>query len=366
MSSHSSSRSPTPSKASKQSSVEGYVPDDFRFDILEQNNIFLADGILTPERWSDLAFSLGLSAREGQRFTTATQKLVQRMKKRKLYSAQQTNDHIQPFIASLVATCPKLSQKDRCAYHHDAVPTIDALKNTVHRLPVPKPAISVGYHRAAFSLSHDELQSGIIAGPNGDPCDLHHISQPVSDHFWPFFVVEVSENSVTAARQASAISSATCNNGLDLLAGAAADDQKDWNSASFVFDRKFAKSFSLSVHGKHASLSVHGAEGVAQHVSQQISTYRLDDENEVASLADRIHGIMVWAQYSRLGEIIATLDQLNRKVYGNVAGFTLGGSPVDDDFDPACLKTLKLQPLRRPERMKAALRAGLPSWLGRS
>lgn len=366
MSSTSSSRSPTPSKASKQSSIEESVADDFRFDILEPNNIFLADGFLTPERWSDLAFSLGLPAREGQRSNTATQKLAQRIKKRKLHSAQQTCDYIQPFVASLVATCPKLSQKDRCAYHHDAVPTIDALKNTVHRLPTPKPTISVGYHRAAFSLSHDELQKGIIACPNGDPCDLNHISQPVSDHFWPFFVVEVSENSMAAARQASAISAATCNNGLDLLAGAAVDDQKDWNSASFVFDRKFAKSFSLSVHGKLASLCVHGAEGLAQHVSQQIASYRLDDEHDVACLADRIHGIMVWAQYNRLGEIVATLDQLNKKVYGRIAGFTLGGSPIDDDFDPACLKTLKLQPLRRPERMRAALRAGLPSWLGRS
>lgn len=339
--------------------------DAFRYDILEPNNIFLADGIMERERWSDLAFSLGLPAREGQRSNAATQKLAQRMKKRKVYSANQTSDYIRPFIESLVATCPKLSQQDRCAYYHDAVPTADALKNTIHRLPTPKPALSIGYHRAAFSLSHDELQNGIIAGPSGDPCDLNHVSQPVPDHFWPFFTVEVSEHSMTAARQASAISAATCNNALDLLAGAAADDQKDWNSSSFMFDRKFAKSFSLSVYGKVASLSVHGPEGLAQHVSQQIASYRLDDEKDVASLADRVHGIMVWAQYSRLGEITATLDQLNRKVFGNLAGFTLGGSPVDD-FDPACLKTLKLQPLRRPERMKAALRAGLPSWFSRS
>jgi len=366
MSSIGSSRSPTPSKTSKQSSVEDSVSDDFRFDILEPNNIYLAEDILERERWSDLAFSLGLPAREGQRFNSATQKLAQRMKKRKMYSAQQTGDYIRPFIRSLVATCPKLSEQDRCTYHHDAVPTSDALKNTVHRLPTPKPAISVGYHRAAFSLSHDELQNGIIAGPTGDPCDLNHVSQPVSDHFWPFFVVEVSEQSVTAARQSSAISGATCNHALNLLAGAAADDQKDWNSTSFVFDKKFAKSFSLSVHSKVAILSVHGTEGSTAHISQQISSYRLDDEYEVASLADRIHGIMVWAQYSRLGEVVAALDQLNRKVYGNASGFTLGGSPIDDDFDPACLKTLNFQPFRRPERMKAALRAGLPSWLGRS
>ena len=366
MSTNSSTYSPTPSKASKKSSVGGDTSDDFRFDILEPNNIFLANGIMDGERWSDLAFSLGLPSREGQRFSTSTQKLVQRMKKRKVHSVQQTSDYIQPFIESLVAICPKLSQQNRCTYHHDAVPTIDALRNTTHRLPTPKPTISVGYHRAAFSLSHDELQNGIIAGPSGDPCDLNHVSQPVTDHFWPFFVVEVSEHSMTTAQQANAISAATCNNALDLLAGAAVDDEKDWNSSSFTFDRKFTKSFSLSVHGKIASLSVHGAEGLAQHVSQQISSYRLTDENEVASLADRLHSIMVWAHYNRLGEITATLDQLNRKVYGKLAGFTLGGSPVLDDFDPACLKTLKLQTLRRPERMKAVFRAGLPSWIGRS
>jgi len=358
----SSSRSSTPSKGvAKRAGGVGFGTDEFRFDILEPNNILLEEGVMDEELWSNLAFSLGLPSREGQRCNTETQRLAQKMRKRKIMSESQTFEFIKPFIESLVSTCPKLSQASRCIYHSDAVPSLDTFKNTVYRLPTPKPRISIGYYRDAFSLHHDELQNGIIQGPSGEPCDLNHVSQPVLNHYWPFLVVEISDISMIAARQASAISAATCNNALNLLAGAAEMDKRNWTSDSFKFDSKFAKAFSLSIHGKFACLSTHSAQGDAPHVATVVSMYKLDDDDEVASLADRLHSIMVWAQFNRLGEIVATLDQLDKKVHGNLSGLSLGNTAYD--FDPSCLKTMKLQPPRRPDRMRIALKAGLPRWL---
>ena len=342
----------------------GLAANDLRYDILEPNNILVADGTMDERAWSSLAFSLGIQAKSGQRSNQSTHRLAQKMKKRKVHSAAQTYDAMKPFIDSLVSASPKLSQQNRCVYHGDAVPTLDALKNTVNRLPTPKPAISIGYQRGAFSVSHDELHNGIIAGPSGEPCDLNHVSQPISDHYWPFFVVEISENSMEAARNASAVTAATCNNAVSLLASAAAHDGRDWTSNYFMFDPKFARSFSLSIYDKTAVLSTHGAEGLAPHVASQIAVYQLDNGDDVSALADRVHGIMVWANYNRLGEIIATLDQLDKKVHGNLSGLTLSGEGYD--FDPHCLKTLKLQPAKRQSgRVRVVVKAGLPSWLSR-
>lgn len=342
----------------------GLAANNLRSDVLESNNILLCDGVMREESWSDLAFSLGLPARGNPQSTVATRKCAQRVRKRKVHSAAQTYDLIKPFIESLTSTCLKLSQQNRCVYHGDAVPTVNEFKNTVNRLPIPKPVISVGYHKGAFSFGHDELQNGLITDQAGEPCDLKHISQPVLNHFWPFLIVEISDLSIAAARQDSAISAATCNNALVLLAGAAAENEKDWSSTSFAFDYKFARSFSLSLHGKTAVLSTHCLETNALHVATEIARYQLDEDNDIASLADRLHSIMIWGEHNRLAEIMATLDQLDRKVHGPISGMSLTCDGYD--FDPHCLKTLKLQPPKRPDRMKVVFKAGIPSWLARS
>lgn len=318
---------------------------------------------MDEDRWSDIAFSLGVSARPGQRHSNATRRLAQKMSKRTSVSPAQTCEQLKSFIDTLLSTCPTLSQQTKCSYHSDAVPTVDAFRNTVHRLPTPRPVISIGYCSDAFSETHRELQHGIIAGSTGEPCDLNRISQPVAGHFWPFLVVEVSDESMAAARRASAVSAATCNNALSLLAEAAWDYERDWSNSPSIFDRRSAKSFSLSIHGKTASLGAHGTEGAVAHVASEVATYDLKNEDEVAALADRLHGIMVWAHYNRLAEVLSTLDRLDRKVHGGRSGSRV---VVDGhEFDPHCLKVLQLQAPRRPRRTKAALKAGLPSWLSR-
>lgn len=363
MSIKNSSRSSTPSRVSKVALSAELVEDSLRSEILEPNNIALSEYAMDDETWSDLAFSLGLAAKEHRRFNVATQKLAQKMRKRKQHSSAQISDNIKAFIEALVLETPQLSQQSRCSYYPDAVPTADSVRNTIHRLPTPKPTISVGYTRDAFSIAHDELQDGIISSPSGEPCDLKRISQPVANHFWPFLAVEISEQSLFAARAASAITTATCNNAISLLGNAAAVNEESWNNRTYTFDEKFFRSFSLSIHGKIATLSTHSIDQCAAHISVPIASYQLDNESDVAVLADRLHGIIVWARYNRLSEIIAMLDHLDKKVHGNLSGTTIHGDGFD--FDPHCLKALKLQPPRKPERMKVVLRASLPSWLVR-
>ena len=318
---------------------------------------------MSDERWSTIAFSLGIPTRPGKRSDHETNKLAQRMSKRKVVSSSQTFDLIASLIHKLASVHPQLSQENRCVYHNDAVPTLDSLKNTVHRLPTPKPAISVGYFRDNFQLSHDELQNGIITGPAGEPCDLNHISQPVPEHFWPFFVVEISDKSMAAARDASAVTAATCNHGLALLSEAAREE-KGWSDTTFLRDNRHSKTFSLSVHGKAASLSVHGADASVGELASVIGTYMLDNPDSVATLADRIQSIFVWGRFSRLPSIMSSLDELDRKVHGEFSGVTVLDSSYD--FDPHCLKGLVLEAPRRPDRLKVVLKAGLPSlpsWL---
>lgn len=356
MSSKGSSRATTPSKTDVNGPI---VADGFRCDVLEPNNIILADKPMREDQWLDLAFSLGIRGRAGRHWNNATSKLCQMMSKKKVYSATQTCDIFKPFLESLASDCPGLSQRDRCTYLADAVPTCETLQNTTRRLPTPTPAISVGYRRTAFSTAQEELQHGIIAGPMGEPYALDRVSQPVAGQYWPFFVVEFSDQSVEAAQQKNAVTTATLNNALTLLVGAATKGEPD--GIPFSFDGKSARTFSLAIHNKTAYLSAHETGTSSAHMSAQISQYRLDSEDEVASLADRIQSILVWGQHGRLHEILAVLDELNRKVNGDHFAADMGN--VQYDFDPRSLRAFKLQTPRWPDRVKVAFRAGLPSWL---
>lgn len=333
-------------------------------DILEPNNILMDQIVMDQETWSSVAFSLGIRVQESQRPSAEAQRLASRMSKRRLLSTTQTFDYVRQFLESLAATCPGLSQESRCVYHGDAVPTQEVLKNTVRRLPIPRPMLSLGYTQGAFSRNHIELQDGIITGPDEEPYNLNHISQPMDAHFWPFFAVEVSEKSMLAAQQTNAVTAATCNNALNILATAASSDDGS-PTTSFKFDASIARTFSLSIHGKEACLSLHGAQGSEPFVASRLITYRLDKVNDVASLAGRIYSIMLWSRHKRLPEITTTLDALNRRVHGTSPSPTSRES-LDDDFDPACLKTLALKSSRKTagsDRIKVAFKASLPHWL---
>lgn len=372
MSSRSSSLSSAQSKCSSTSSLSSYKTsnpcgigsDDYRIDILEPNNILLEQVMMDEERWSSLAFSMGIPVHNGQRFNNDAQKLASRMSRRRNPSYSHTFGYLLPFLEAIVAECPGMSLLSRCAYHKDAVPTHEVLRNTTRRLPIPRPLFSLGYSNGNFPRHHIEVQDGIIAGPNDEPCNLKHISQPLVDHFWPFLVVDISERSMQAAQQANAVAASTCNNALNILATAVAPTETS-PTATFKFDASKAKTFSLAICGKEACLSLHAAQGTAPFVATDILVYRLDRMNDVAALADRMYGIMLWSRHQRLPEISTTLDALDQRVHGTTS--LTASRDSADDFDPACLKTLALKSSRRTagsDRIRVAFKASLPHWLG--
>lgn len=358
------------SSPESQSSTQSCISDvetkhrQSRSPLLEANGIYLVDTIMDTKSWSDTAFSLGLTAREVQRSGAGTLKLVQKMRKRKIHSIPQIHDAMKSFINSIISDCPELTQQNKCVFPHDAVPTAESLKNTVHRLPVPKPAVVIGHSREIFSTANIELQDGIIVNTLGEPCDLRRVSQPAEGLFWPFLVVEVSDESMLNARQAGAITAATCNNSVRLLQEAAAMNTRRPQYISDQYVRNSDPSFSLCIHGKTALLSIHSDQKGAPFIAVPIASYDLESDHDVASLAGRIHSIFVWAQSSRLDNIVLDLEKLRITIYGETRARS--SDVISREVDPTSMRNSRSQQLKNPRRMKTALRAGLPWWLAKS
>jgi hypothetical protein len=181
-------------------------------------------------------------------------------------------------------------------------------------LPVPRPNITVGFTPKVFDTHALELQSGIISNFHGEPCDLAKVSQPAADLFWPFFVIEVQEESVLAAQNACAGSASTCNNAFALLSEAADNvNCQKYGQRMFWSDQRAIHSFSLAVSGKVAALNIHTSNGGLSHRSSMIRMYSLDDELEIDALAARLSSIFIWAENTRLPnvmDLLANLDDL--------------------------------------------------------
>src|SRR4051794_33373273 len=60
-----------------------YDKDDYRFTTLEPNRVFMEDGQMEEDEWSQLAFSLGMPTREMNTPGTEAKRFAQRVKQRK-------------------------------------------------------------------------------------------------------------------------------------------------------------------------------------------------------------------------------------------------------------------------------------------
>ncbi|KAI1614865.1 hypothetical protein EDD37DRAFT_609247 [Exophiala viscosa] len=292
---------------------------DYRSATLEPNNIIVEDQQMDDDRWSRLAFALGMPFGESLRASSATTKFAQQIRSQRSVTSREMAEMLVPLLASIAIDHNALKCRTDAAFCRDAVP------DEVHdaeiedgwkmQLPTPKPAITLGYSNSSFTCQQLELQQYIITNNKNEPCDLHQLSQPVPDIYWPFFVVEVEEHSMLAARNACAGSAATCNNALMILAAAAQEPQRHYQDADFLWKlSKAAQSFSLAINGKTACLNTHNSEGHLPHGVATIRSYRLDDEREVEALAARIRSIFVWAENSRLRSICDLLNTFDRKV----------------------------------------------------
>lgn len=323
----------------------------FDADILEPNGILAPNMEAADANWSRIAFALGMQAKDEVHVDADVSRLCQRIRKRKVLSEQQAVDSFTTLLKPMIAPMG-FNQSCSAEYKIDAVPTRDTLKNSIYRLPVPKPAISVGFGPQHFSHLDDDLQNGIISTPLGDPADLGHLSQPVPGQYWPFFTMLVSQESLVAAQQSASISGATCNNATHLLASSLVPANNGRRQTGAARDNNFSISFSLSIWNKIASLNLHEHDSGAFFHTSTLRTFRLDDEQDVAILASRLKSIMIWAKFVRLPQILDKLESLDKMVNGTAA--SSAARPHSDDFDPAIFRVLDLR-ARKASRIRSAI-----------
>jgi hypothetical protein len=272
-------------------------------------------------------------------------------------------DLLLPLLVSVAKDNTTMKCRINTLFHRDAVPDevpdFEIEDGWKMQLPTPKPTITMGYASGAFDAHQLELQHGIISNNRGDPCDLHKLSQPVPDVYWPFFVVEALDESMLAARNACAGSAATCNNALMTFAGAAQEPSKTYQDTNFLWSlSKAAQSFSLAINGKTACLNTHNAEGCLPHAVGVIRTYRLDDEREVESMAARLASIFVWAENCRLQSIGELLSQFDKRV--QLCKDTLASNGVS--YDPTELALFGVVPKSRRSIIRSVIQDSLPKW----
>ncbi len=272
-----------------------------------------------------------------------------------------------PLLASIARDHEVMKCRTNTAFHHDGVPDdiphFEVEDGWKMHLPTPKPAITMGYAKGTFTSHELDLQQGIIANNKNEPRDLHKISQPVPDVYWPFFVVEAQEESMAAARNACAGSGATCNNTLMILAGVAQEPQKYRQDMDALWNlSKAAQSFSLAINGKTACLNTHNSEGCLPHAVAAIRTYRLDDERDVEALASRIRSIFIWAENCRLQSILDLLDDFSNRV-----GLARKGMAAPEDrYIPTQLTNFGVAgavPKSRRGIIKGVIKESLPRWV---
>lgn len=277
---------------------------------------------MDDERWSHLAFALSMPCKDIRRTNPAARKFAKQMKQRNSnVSSKQVTEMLHPLLRSIAKQHKTIKCKRQAQFHRESVPNEvpDFEINEPGwkaQLPTPQPAFTLGYTESAFDSHQLELQQGIIANNQNEPCDLHKVSQPIPGIYWPFLVVEAQDESMLAARNACAGSAATCNNGLMIFAGAAEEPRDQYIDMKYVWNLSRAvQSFSLAINGKTACLNAHNSEGYLPHAVSAIRTYRLDDEEDMESLASRIQSIFVWAENCRLASIANLMEKFDRRIH---------------------------------------------------
>jgi len=339
---------------------------EYRFATLEPNHIVVEDEPMDEERWSRLAFALSMPCRDVRRAYPEARKFAIQMKKRSSNTtSKQVTELLHPLIRSIVKEHTQINVRSMAQFHResvpDEVPNFEIEPGWKMQLPTPKPAFTIGYSETAFNPHQLELQQGIIANNRNEPCDLHRVSQPIPDVYWPFFVVEAEDASMLAARNACAGSAAACNNGLMIFAGAAEEVRDRYIDMKYLHKLSQAvQSFSLAINGKTACLNTHNAEGCLPHAVALIRMYRLDDENDMEALVSRIQSILVWAEHCRLTSITDLIEKFERRVRVAKTATTIPGHC----YYPLELAHFEIASRKRTSTViKTALLEAIPKWI---
>ncbi|KAJ9633705.1 hypothetical protein H2204_006702 [Knufia peltigerae] len=336
----------------------------YRTTTLEPNHIIVEDEQMGDERWSRLAFSLGIPFRDSYCASPTSKKFAQQISSRRSVSSKEVTELFSPLLASIAREQDLMKFRTNHLFSRDGVPdeVPDVEEDEIWKmqLPTPKPAITLGYSASAFTYHEVGLQQAIIPNNKNEPSDLHKLSQPVPDVYWPFFIVEAQEESMLAARNACAGSAATCNNALMIFSGVARQPKTYYKDTTFHWNlNKAAQCFSLAINGKTACLNTHNSEGRLPHAVAAIRTYRLDDERDVDALVSRIRSIMIWAEHCRLQAILDLLDDFDHRV--QLAKRVMTGP--EESYDPS--RSLEFDAMSRTRKgaLRNVIKENLPRWI---
>ncbi|RMD43641.1 hypothetical protein DV735_g1419, partial [Chaetothyriales sp. CBS 134920] len=291
---------------------------DQRSDSRSSHDYGIDTSSMDEGQWCSLALALGLNPCDEEVPNLKASKLASKIKKASS-SEKEMVEMLTTLLLAIVAPYPRMLIARNSSFHREAVPAempefgLDS-RWTV-RLSTPRPSIVIGYNPRVFTSHYVELQQGIIADPRGEPRDLGRISESIEGMYWPFFVVDVNEKSMVAARNGCAGATATCNNALMILGGAMINPEASHYDQDFITSLSTAvHSFSLSVSGRSASLMTHNSEGSVAEAVGIVRSYELDQAADLEALARRIRTILIWGQKTRLQAIMDLLDRLDQRV----------------------------------------------------
>lgn len=266
------------------------------------------------ESWANLAFSLGIPAADASRPNSDAKKFAQRIRRRQDISNKQMLEYLGSLMGKIRKNRPSIRHKKSVAFCPDAIPQPS---NSAGIIPIPCPGLTIGYRQNAFCSWHVQIQNGIISGEDGT-LHLAGISQPIPNVYWPFLVIEVSEESMLAAQHLCGAAAATCSNAVMILSRAVFSAEGGRFPQSFYLSnsQKAAISFSLAVHDRVARLNVHQITSNFRQECHTVRCYRLFDEYEVEALVARIESILLWAEHSRLPAIVQILEICSQRPLG--------------------------------------------------
>ena len=295
-----------------------------------RNSNSVEDGDMSTQQWVNLASTLGISPTDTTRSSPEAQKFARKIGKRQKIPEKQLTELLLPVITSITTNYPRLLSVLFTTFNREPVP-LDHPSFIFNktRLPTPRPAITLGYNPQIFHPHYRELMQGIIADSSGQPRNLDKISSACPGLYWPFFAIEVNDDSFSPslAAASTAAATATCNNALLALAEVLNDV-----SNPVQHDPPFRKvlttsisSFSLAITSqiKSATLFAHTTSfndddpyaGTAiTDAIEPIRTYNLNNPSDLESLSARLSSIFAWAQQTRLLAIMDLLDRFDARV----------------------------------------------------
>lgn len=334
---------------------------------LDTNVLGLEGEDMSRERWTSIAFALGIRAADDNRPNEQASRLAHKMNKKRHLPDKQLSEMLLNLVSSIAQDHHRLTVRTHTPFNREAVPRdvprfgVDSHGRV--RLPTPNPSITIGYDADIFDAHLMELQQGIISDSRGEPCDLGRLSQTAPGLFWPFFVVEVNGNSMMAARNACAGATASCNNALMMLAGALIDPTIPYDEVFITGLSKAVHSFSLAVNDTVACLMTHNSEPSLTEAVGIIRSYNLDFQKDVEALAARIKSILVWAENTRLTSIRELLERFDKRVhFKESVSKQETGNKGPMDLNIPGMVAAQNRKVQRKSVFKTAVNDAMPAW----